>query len=499
MLRKIRIFLAAISILCCTLLFVDFTGMASNYLGWMAKLQFVPAFLALNVFVVMALIVLTLLLGRVYCSVICPLGILQDIIAWVRRRIVRKKYSFSLEKKWLRRAILLLFIVSMALSATGIVAKLIEPYSAFGRIASNLFAPIWQWGNNALAAAAESADSYLFYSTEVYVRNGVTLAVAAVSFIVIAILAWRGGRTYCNTVCPVGTFLGFFSRFALLKPIINSEKCINCKACETKCKASCIDLANHKIDHSRCVACMDCIDACRKDALTYCRTKKGDSGKSACLEEEGQPENSSRRAFLITSATLTATAAIKAQEKKVDGGLAIIKDRKEPERKSHIVPPGAKGVRHFSQHCTSCQLCVSTCPEHVLVPSGNLHRFMQPEMSYDRGYCRPECTHCSEVCPNGAIMKLTEEEKSSVQIGHAVWIKKNCVVITDGVRCGNCAHHCPAGAITMVPLRADDETSPWVPAVNTERCIGCGACEHLCPARPYSAIYVEGHERHREI
>ena len=499
MLRKIRIFLAAISFLCCTLLFLDFTGTASSYFGWMAKIQFLPAVLALNVFVVVALLVLTLLLGRVYCSVVCPLGIFQDIIAWVRRRIVRKKYSFSREKKWLRRVLLLMFIVSLALSATSILAKLIEPYSAFGRIASNLFAPIWQWGNNALAAAAESADSYLFYSTEVYVRSGVTLAVAAVSFVVVVVLAWRGGRTYCNTVCPVGTLLGFFSRFALLKPVINAEKCINCKACETKCKASCIDLANNKIDYSRCVACMNCIDACRKDALTYCLKKKAKNEKEVGKREEEQPENASRRSFLITSATLAATAAIKAQEKKVDGGLAVIKDRKEPDRKSHIVPPGARGVRHFAQHCTSCQLCVSSCPEHVLVPSGNLHRFMQPEMNYDRGYCRTECTRCSEVCPNGAIMKLTEEEKSSVQPVYAVWSKTHRVVTTDGLRCVNCAHHCPVGAITMVPLRADDEESPMVPAVNTERCIGCGACEHLCPARPYSAIYVEGHERHREI
>ena len=118
---------------------------------------------------------------------------------------------------------------------------------------------------------------------------------------------------------------------------------------------------------------------------------------------------------------------------------------------------------------------------------------MQPELSYERGYCRPECTRCSEVCPAGAIKPITKEEKASMQVGHAVWIRKNCVVITDGVHCGNCERHCPTGAIQMVPSDESNPRSHKIPVINTERCIGCGACENLCPARPYSAIYVEGH------
>ena len=124
---------------------------------------------------------------------------------------------------------------------------------------------------------------------------------------------------------------------------------------------------------------------------------------------------------------------------------------------------------------------------------------MQPTMSYEHGYCRPECVRCSTVCPTGAIRPITKQEKSSLQIGHAVWVKQNCVPLTDGVECGNCARHCPTGAITMVPSDPDDEWSLKVPVVNTATCIGCGACENLCPARPLSAIYVEGHEMHRVI
>ena len=96
-------------------------------------------------------------------------------------------------------------------------------------------------------------------------------------------------------------------------------------------------------------------------------------------------------------------------------------------------------------------------------------------------------------------VKLTPADKSATQIGHAVWVGKNCIPLRDKVECGNCARHCPTGAITMVPSDADDADSLKIPVVNVERCIGCGACENLCPARPFSAIYVEGHEQHRTI
>lgn len=502
MLRKIRLTLAVVFFAIITLLFLDFTGTIHAWFGWMAKIQFLPAVLALNVGIIVLLILLTLVFGRVYCSVICPMGVFQDVISWLSGQRKKKKYRFSYSpaKNILRYTVLTLFVIAV-IAGIGSFVALLAPYSSYGRIANNLFAPIYQWGNNVFAYFAERAESYAFYETSVWMKSLPTFVIAMVTFIAIVVLAWRNGRTYCNTICPVGTVLGFLSRFALFRISIDTEKCNACGLCSRKCKAACIDGKRHTVDYSRCVACMDCLDTCKHGAISYRWFKQETQTKNAEQTRSVDKEqiNEARRSFLTATAILATATTLKAQEKKVDGGLAAIEDKKIPKRATPILPPGALSARDFARHCTACQLCVSVCPNEVLRPSTDLMKLMQPEMSYERGYCRPECTKCGDVCPAGAIHPITAADKSATQIGHAVWIKKNCIPLTDGVECGNCARHCPAGAIQMVPSDPQQEDSPKIPVVNTERCIGCGACENLCPARPFSAIYVEGHEMHRVI
>lgn len=578
MLRKIRITLAAICFVAVTLLFLDFTGTLHLWFGWLAKIQFLPAVLALNFVVIAILLVLTLLFGRIYCSVICPLGIFQDCVSNLssRRKGKKARFSYSKEIKWLRYGVLVLFVIALVAGLNALVA-LLAPYSAYGRMVQSLLAPVWQWGNNLLAWIAERQDSYAFVTKDVWLKSLPTLIVAAVTFVVVVVLAWRNGRTYCNTICPVGTTLSFFSRFAMFRPVIDKSKCKSCHACERKCKAACIDVDNHKIDYSRCVDCFDCIDSCRLGALKYrfawgrgvgsgstgAKTpqnapvgskmtsdgsKNGqnrssevpasvastssapesvvrqgsptaevtDNGKGVSTIDATSPvaepveaTDKGRRAFLVGGAaviggSLLSSIPMRAEEeeikdKKRDGGFAEVLPKKAPNRKTPITPFGSESVEKFYKHCTACQLCVTVCPNNVLRPSSRLEHLMQPEMSFEKGYCRPECVKCSEVCPAGAILKITPEEKTEWKVGTAGVDYDLCVVNRDGVSCGNCAHHCPVGAIRMVRKNPDDEKSPRIPSVNEEKCIGCGACENLCPSRPISAITVNGYSVHHNV
>ena len=500
-LRRLRVTLAAVFFTLITLLFLDFTGTLHTWLGWLAKIQFLPALLALNVGVVVALVLLTLVFGRIYCSVVCPLGVMQDVVSWIsgRRKKHKIRFSHSPEKRILRYGVLALFIVAF-IAGIGSLVALLAPYSSYGRIAQNIFQPVYIFGNNLMAWVAERVDSYAFYSREVWMRSLPTFIIATITLVGIGVLAWRNGRTYCNTICPIGTILSLMARFSWFKVKVDETKCNKCGLCSRSCKSACIDFKNSKIDYSRCVVCGDCIDKCRKKALSYTHSspkKSEEIDKAKTVDQE--VVNSARRSFLLGAAIATTSAVIAQEKKKVDGGLAEIEDKQAPKRNTPLTPPGSLSAQNMARHCTACQLCVAECPNDVLRPSTDIQKLMQPTMSYERGYCRPECNRCSEVCPAGAIKPIKHENKSSIQIGHAVWIKKNCVPITDGKECGNCARHCPAGAITMINSNPKDDTSPKIPAVNTSRCIGCGACENLCPARPFSAIYVEGHEVHRYI
>ncbi|MDR1484632.1 MAG: 4Fe-4S binding protein [Planctomycetaceae bacterium] len=500
MLKNIRRIAAALFFVLTTLLFLDFTGVIHQWFGWLAEIQFLPALLAANAVIIAVLVIFTLFFGRIYCSVICPLGVLQDGISHLSGQIKKQKnrFRFSSANLWLRYVVLALFVIAFV-SGISVFVSALDPYGAYGRMATNFCTPLYRQGNNLLAFFAEKIDSYSFYSIDVWIKSWITFGVAVVTLFVVGVLSWRNGRTYCNTICPVGTLLGFLSRFAIFKLIFDEKKCTGCRLCECNCKASCIDAKTMNIDHSRCVGCFNCMEKCKSGAILYTFPKADKNKKISVKTNNNQQDNLSRRGVLSLLAMLVFTKTLKAQQLQVDGGLATIEDKKIPNRKTPIVPPGALSAANMKTHCTACQLCVSACPNNVLRPSGKLITLMQPEISFERGYCRPECTECSQVCPTNAIKPVTRADKTAISIGLSVWVKENCIVNTDKVQCNACERHCPTGAITRIASEPDKSDSLRIPVIDNELCIGCGACEHLCPARPFSAIYVEGNVRHHTI
>ncbi|MBP3740275.1 MAG: 4Fe-4S binding protein [Bacteroidales bacterium] len=445
-LKVIRIILASLMLLGITALLLDTTGVLRHWLGWMPKVQLLPAMMALNVAVVVAILLVTLVIGRFYCAVVCPMGIFQDLFVWAHKLVFGKKrpYRYRKPANWLRYTVLALFVLAMLVGMNSI-AVLIAPYSAYARMVTGLHA------------------------------SGLAQWVAIATLVVIGLMSFTMGRLWCNTICPVGSLLGLLAKYRLFGIRIDAAKCVGCRKCEHGCKAMCIDIDNKTVDHSRCVDCWNCLAQCPTGAISL-------GGKQPA--ESTKPVDDSRRKFVAGTVAVGAAMAVQAQKQKLDGGLAALMDKQVPQRKTPLKPFGSQSIKNFGTRCTACQLCVSQCPEKVLRPSAKLESLMQPELNYTDGYCRMACTRCSEVCPAGAIQPISKEEKTAISIGCAVVLKDNCI------GCGTCARHCPSAAISMVDGK---------PAVNEARCLGCGACEYYCPARPMTAIYVEGREIHTEI
>jgi ferredoxin len=516
LLKRLRVVISLIFLVLLGVFFLDFAELfPPKFITGVMFLQFVPSVLKFfNVFSLVAtgfivILILTFLFGRVYCSTICPLGILQDVIIYLKRKFKKKKrYKFKFLKPmpWLRYSFVAL-TVAFLFGGSILILALLDPYSLFGRIASDLFRPALSAVNNLVADVLNSFDVYGLYKINV---KSIHFEVLIIPIIFLGLVIWMSltkGRLYCNTVCPVGTFLGLISKVSLFKIELDENTCTKCSLCEKACKGGCIDYKNLYVDFSRCVGCFNCVAVCPFSSANFVLNdiyKPGNNKRAIRSDNsvenqkdvdseisKAQNHDAGKRKFLggLILAVLGLSKFTKAQE------LVSYNATKPVKRKNPISPPGAQTTERFNDACTACHLCVNVCPSDVLQPAVleyGLRGLMQPRLDNHVGFCNYECTLCGEVCPTGAILPLSAEDKKLTQLGKAKFVKENCIVETEGTDCGSCAEHCPTKAVRMV----DYKNNLRIPEVNDEICIGCGACEYACPTHPYKAIYVEGNPVH---
>ncbi len=501
--RKIRIAVSLIIFLFILMLFLDFSNPFTDAVSKVfLRLQFFPSLLRFFTFFFaftglgfLLVILITLFFGRVYCSTLCPLGTLQDIIINLSGKFKpRKKRKFNYSKfsnRFLRYGILAVTILLWVFGSLFFI-NLLDPYSNFGKISVTFFQPLFFLINNTANMILENFHIYSLNPMEVKTVPLYVVLLSSVVFLVVLIMAVLRGRLFCNTICPVGAALGIVSEMSVFRIGFHSEACTQCMQCELVCKAQCIDGRNKSVDQGRCVSCFNCFASCPNDGMYY-EYRFKTAALAARPAKNERPDD--RRNFLkaIASAALAVPVIGSSRLFAVSGsGAGAI-----PTGTAYpVTPPGTLGYDHFTSKCIACYLCVSACPTNVIVPSFfeyGLEGFMQPKMDYHKSFCNYDCIRCTEICPTGAITKLSYEQKLVVQIGVAKFIPESCIVIVDGTDCGACSEHCPTKAVQMIPYNG-----LFLPAVTPELCIGCGACEYACPTEPYKAIYVESNIIHKK-
>jgi ferredoxin len=436
---------------------------------------------------VLLVVVATLVWGRVYCSSVCPLGTLQDVLIRLSLRLRRKRPRFSYRAPPFRYHYSLLFLSLVAFAAgTMTLIDLLEPFSVYGRIVQGIFRPalVGAW-NEAVHLMVSAADVRILpLSPPVVTTAGVGSAVLMLSLLLW--LTWRHGRLFCNLLCPAGALLGLLSRLSVMKISIDTQGCNECGLCEKVCKAGCIDSTKKKIEFSACVGCYNCLEACPTVGVAYA----GASGQRSAPDRRRRTILTGMLGSVLASASRGAGGLVERETTAVDTVAAV----PEPAVRAPVTPPGAVGTALFVSRCTACHLCLSACPSGVLVPSFfeyGVSGVLQPRLDYRSAYCIYDCVRCTEVCPSGALAPVSPEEKKLLQIGVARFYRDDCIVITKEKDCGACTEHCPTKAVTMIPFR-----SLMVPKTTDALCIGCGACERACPTVPRKAIYVEARTVH---
>jgi uncharacterized protein (DUF362 family)/ferredoxin len=463
----------------CLLLFLGGPSLSETLTPLLRYWQAVPALVRfvvepalLTAVPLLLLLAATMLLGRVYCACLCPLGVLQDLVIRLRHGRGRSHAPFK-RFSLVRYPLGALTWLTAALGSFALL-DLLDPWSLFSRLGTHLFKPALLGAGNLMASILEQLDIYAIPFHKLLSPPAALLVVILCFGILPLIFTLLHVRAWCNLFCPVGILLGLLSRYSLFAVRLDTQRCNGCRRCEAACKAGCIDLGWRTVDTERCLVCFNCIAACPREVLTY--------GPAVSAPP-------ARRAFLLASAAAGGSVLnALADNHLLPAGVTITP--------RPIVPPGAISQVRFNRTCTACHLCVSACPTQVLSPAYLAYGFgglFQPRLDYSRGHCEFACHTCGLVCPTGAIAPLSLTAKQRTRIGTARLCEKLCVVHLNKKHCGACGEACPTHAIIPV-----EKGEALFPTIEQDYCIGCGACEKACPTRP-KAITVTASSVHRLV
>lgn len=484
--RRLRIIRAAVSVLfglLYTALFLELFVSIPFIVITLNGLQIFPSILRtisisfLALIIPLILLALTAVFGRFYCSFLCPLGGIQDLFLFGQRKIGRsRRFRHQRSFAVIHYGILVFALAGLALGNM-MVFTLMEPFSVFGRIITDLVRQGLDAVINGLSFLFQSVGIYSFPRVSPLPAGSEMIAVAFVFLAGILVLTFFLGRKYCNTLCPTGALLRLISRLSFFRIRFNPDKCVSCGLCESACRAGCIDGNTKTVDHARCVLCFDCLSVCKFSAIGYSAGLKTSTRKT-------DVHNEGRRNFLsfMTAGILSLPFMQNVLHAVSSGKLS--KGMKVP-----ILPPGSKSLKEYLEKCTACHECVSSCPNRIIRPAlfdFGLSGLFQPVLDYRLYYCGYECNTCTQVCPTGAIRPLELKEKKLTRIGLSKLIVEKCIVYDKKLECGACAEHCPNKAVHLIRWNG-----LGAPVTNDELCIGCGACEYVCPVFP-KAISVEG-------
>lgn len=491
--RRLRALRVAVAVSVGCLFAVLFLGPAVpvfSLASWLPRTQVGPALYRLlgtgslaAGLVLAGVALVTLLAGRLYCAACCPLGILQDGLRFLARRwpLLRRWQDRSSKGRqppscWrlvLRWAVLAATVVAAVLGCTALVA-LLEPYSACGRIVTELAGPALWAGQQLLAAGLEQVDIYALTGGRLPVTPPTVLGCSAAFLLALTVMAALDGRLYCTTLCPVGTCLGLLAQAAPIRVRFEAVTCTDCGLCARRCRADCIRGSGDtvQVDRAACVACMDCVAVCPNGAIRYGLPTRAVSSAPA----PAPAARAGRRELLAAAATLAAVAAARPLR-----GLTA-PPQTDDAAGGPVSPPGSGNRDRFVQNCTACQLCVTVCPTRVLKPTlleYGAAGLLQPRLSFQDAFCEYDCNRCTTICPTAALRPLSLEEKQRTQLGIARLYKDRCIVYERGEECGACAEVCPTHAV-----HTQERDGLLYPEMATGACIGCGACEYACPVGP---------------